>query len=133
MVGLSLTVSEIYGVIVRPLPSIISGMAEPIEFEFCELLDYVDPYKMPRPVGHILETVQERHAQNQQHFVTFFKNVHYKLDEASPDDSTLVTDIWAKYQKKLPSGSQDISGQSVTSISPLKFFKNRYLKNGSTN
>jgi hypothetical protein len=72
MVGLSLTVSEIYGVIVRPLTSIISGMAEPIEFKFRRSL-------------------------------------------LSSDDSNIVTDIWAKYEKKLLSGFRDISRQSVTS------------------
>jgi hypothetical protein len=47
MVGLSRTVSEIYGVKVRPLTSIISGTAESIEFKFCRLLDYIDFYKLP--------------------------------------------------------------------------------------
>jgi hypothetical protein len=39
MVGLSLTVSEIYGVIVRPLTSIISGVAEPM-LKVSSLNDY---------------------------------------------------------------------------------------------
>jgi hypothetical protein len=98
MVGLSLTVSEIYGVKVRPLTSIISGMAEPIEFKFRRSLDYVDLYKLPWPVGYISETVRDRHAQNRQHFVTFLKIYMSDVDETLPDDSTLVADIWAKLE-----------------------------------
>jgi hypothetical protein len=93
MVGLSLTVSEIYGVIVRPLTSIISGVAEPIKFKFRQSLDYVDLYKLTRPVGHISETVRDRHAQNRQHLVTFLKIWMIGVDETSPDDSTIVADI----------------------------------------
>ena len=47
-------------------------------------------------------------------------------------DSTVTTDIGAKYEKKLLSGFRDICGQSATSIWPLKIFKIRYLENGST-
>jgi hypothetical protein len=59
MVGLSLTISEIHGIKLRPLTSIISGMAEPINFEFRRSLDYVDLYKLPLPVGYISETVRD--------------------------------------------------------------------------
>jgi hypothetical protein len=57
MVGLSLTVSEIYGVKVRPLTSIICGTAEQIKLEFGRSLDYVDLYKLPWFEGYISETV----------------------------------------------------------------------------
>jgi hypothetical protein len=97
MVGLSLTVSEIYGDKVRPFTSIISGTAEPIEFKFCWSLGYVDLYKSPWPVGYISETIRDRHAQNRQHFVTF-KIYMSDVDETVPDDSTLVADIWAKLE-----------------------------------
>jgi hypothetical protein len=93
MVGLSRTVSEIYGVIVRPFASIISGMAQPIEFKLRRSLDYVDLYKLPWSVGYISETVRDRHAQNRQHLVTFLKTYMIGVDETSPDDSTIVTDI----------------------------------------
>jgi hypothetical protein len=73
MVGLSLTVSEIYGVIVRSLTSIISGMAGPIEFKFLRSLDYVDLYKLTRSVGYISETVRDRHAQKRRVIFTFLK------------------------------------------------------------
>jgi hypothetical protein len=96
MVGLSLTVSEIYGVEVRPLASIICGTAEPIEFEFCRLLDYVDLYKLTWSVGCILETLRDRHAQDRQHLVTFLRTWMIGVDETLPDDSTSVTDVWAK-------------------------------------
>jgi hypothetical protein len=43
-----------------------------------------------------------------------------------------LADIWAKLEEKLPSGFRDISGQSVTSIWPVKIFKSQYLENGST-
>jgi hypothetical protein len=46
MVGLALTVSDIYGIRVRPLTSIVSGMAEATEFEFRRSLGYVDLYKL---------------------------------------------------------------------------------------
>jgi hypothetical protein len=93
MVGLSLTVSEIYGVIVRPLASIISRSAGPIELKFRRSLDYVDLYKLTRSVGHVSETVRDRHAQNRQHLVTFLKTWMIGVDETSPDDSTNVADI----------------------------------------
>jgi hypothetical protein len=73
MVGLSLTVSEIYGVIVRPLTSIISEVAEPIEFKFRRSLEYVDLYKSPWLVGYISETVRDRHAQKRGVILTFLK------------------------------------------------------------
>jgi hypothetical protein len=75
-------------------------MAEPIEFKFRLSLDYVDLYKLPRSVGYISETVRDRHAQNRQHLVTFLKIWMIGVDETLPDDSTIVTDIWAKYEKK---------------------------------
>jgi hypothetical protein len=96
MVDLSLTVSEIHGVRVRPLTSIISETAEPIDFQFRRSLDYVDLYKLPLHVGYISETVRDRHAQNRQHLVTFLKICVSGVDKALPADSTLVTDIWAK-------------------------------------
>jgi hypothetical protein len=81
MVGLSLTVSEIYGVKVRPLTSIISGTAEPIEFKFRRSLDYVDLYKLPWSVGYISETVRDRHAQKRGVILTFLKIWMIDVDE----------------------------------------------------
>ena len=81
MVGLPLTVSEIYGAKVRPLTSIISETAEPIEFKFRGSLDYVDLYKSLWFVGYISETVRDRHAQKRGVILTFLKNVEIKLDE----------------------------------------------------
>jgi hypothetical protein len=123
MVSLPLTVSEIYGVIVRPLTSMISGTAEPIEFKLRQLVDYVDLYKLLRSEGYISETVRDRHAQNRQHLVTFLKNVTHKLDETLPDGSTVVTDIWAKYEEKLLSGFRDISGQCDLNLTSENFQK----------
>jgi hypothetical protein len=80
LVGLSLTVSEIYGVKVRPLTSIISGMAEPIEFKFRRSLDYVDLYEMPRSVGNISETVRDRRTQKRG-VLTFLKSCMIGVDE----------------------------------------------------
>jgi hypothetical protein len=94
--GQFLTVSEIHRVSLRPLTSIISGMALPIEFEFRRSIDYVDLNELPWPEGYISETVRDGHAQNPQHFVTFLENVTYKLGETLPDDFTRVTDIWVK-------------------------------------
>ena len=96
MVGLSLTVSEIYGVIVRPLTSIISGMTEAIEFEYRRSLGYVDHYKLAWPVGYISETVRDTDAQSRLHFVTFLKICMSSVDETLRDDSPAVTDMWAK-------------------------------------
>jgi hypothetical protein len=87
MVGLSRTLYEIYGVDVRPLSLIISGMAEPIEFKFRWSLHYVDLYKLPWSEGYNSETVRERHAQKPGVLITFLKNVKYKLDETLPDES----------------------------------------------
>jgi hypothetical protein len=85
MVDLSLTISEIYGVNVRPLTSIISEMAEPIEFEFRQSLDYVDLYELPWSVGYISETVRDGPAQNRQHLLTFLKICMSGVDETLPD------------------------------------------------
>jgi hypothetical protein len=45
------------------LTSIISGMAEPIEFKFRQSLDYADLYEFSWSVGYISETIRDRHAQ----------------------------------------------------------------------
>jgi hypothetical protein len=80
LVGLCLTVSEIHGVKVRFLTSIISEMAEPIEFKFRRSLDYVDLYEVPRSVGYISETVRDRRAQKRV-LLTFLKSCMIGVDE----------------------------------------------------
>jgi hypothetical protein len=100
MIGLSLTVSEIYGIIVRPLVSIISWTAEPIFFKFRRSLDYVDLYKLPWPVDYISETARDRHTQKRGVILTFLKNVGIKLDETLPDDSYTCAGLLEKVRKQ---------------------------------
>jgi hypothetical protein len=71
-------------------------MAEPIELEFRRSLDYVALYKLPWSVGYISETVRYRHAYKRGVLLTFLKIWMVGVDETLPDDSTLVTDVWAK-------------------------------------
>jgi hypothetical protein len=97
LVGLPLTVSEIYGVKVRSLTSIIFGTADPIEFEFRRSLDY-DLYKLPWSEGYIWETVRDRHTQKRGVILTFLKIWMIGVGETLPDDSIFVTDIWAKLE-----------------------------------
>jgi hypothetical protein len=73
MVGLPQTVSEICGIKVRPLTSSISGMAEPIEFNFRRSLGYVDLYELPWSVSHISKTVQVDSIRNEVYFSLFAK------------------------------------------------------------